>query len=820
MSEEKEVFVPEVQPNKKNEIDPAILDLMHGKRPIPTKQHLDSVEGFHQKDKGYFFTDGSAVAEVIPVCDEIIRVRLAPQGTFLEDFSYAIQPYNFVPPHVQVRQTDEYYAVATPVVECRIHKDTFRISFEDVSTGICMNEDAHEGMHWMENMDFGGYYVFCTKRAQPNEHFYGLGDKATNFNLKGRRFTLWGLDNYAFDKHKDPLYKNIPFYIGLHHDMAYGLFYDNTFKSWFDFGTEHHEHTRYWAEGGELRYYYIHGPHMMDVVKRYSYLTGTHPMPPLWALGFHQSRWSYYPEKQVLDLAATFRKKKIPCDAIYLDIDYMDGYRCFTWNSKHFPDPARLVQDLDKDGFRLVVIIDPGIKIDENYWVFQEGKANRFFCRRADDYFMEGSVWPGKCHFPDFTNPKVRKWWGDLFEEFVEMGITGVWNDMNEPAVFGIETFPSDTRHHYDGHRGSHRKAHNVYGSQMARATYDGLRKYMKNRRPFVISRSGYSGAQRYACSWTGDNQSTWEHLQLANVMTQRLSISGMPFVGSDIGGFVGEPNAELFIRWIQFGVFSPLMRVHSAGDTRNREPWTYGEEAETIIRKFVELRYRLLPYMYSVFWEHHRYGFPIIRPIIMVEQKAITNHYREDEFTFGDKILVCPIVQPGVEGRVMYLPQGTWYDFWTNQPVKGGSELYVNAPLDKMPIFIKSGAVIPEYPVVQHTGELDIKELKINVYYADHEVRSFLYEDHGDTFAYEQGIYSEKKFTVTGDGGRVVMLQDTYGMFTPRYEHYDILLIGLPFVPIEMEADGQPLRFVPGEQAGTYRCRLSKSFKELKINS
>jgi alpha-glucosidase len=557
---------------------------------------------------------------------------------------------------------------------------------------------------------------------------------------------------------------------------------------------------------------------MMDVVKSYHLLTGTHPMPPLWALGYHQCRWSYYPEAKVRKIAKGFRENQIPCDGLYLDIDYMDGYRCFTWNRKYFPDPKKMISDLLADGFKTVVIIDPGIRVDDNYWVFKEGKKNRYFCRRSDDYFMEGHVWPGRCQFPDFTNPDVRTWWGSLFDELVELGVAGVWNDMNEPAVFGAGTFPDDVRHQYDGFRGSHRKAHNVYGMQMVRATYEGLRTIMKNKRPFTITRAGYSGVQRYSSVWTGDNVASWEHLQLGNIQCQRLSVSGIPFCGTDIGGFSGEPDGELFTRWIQMGTFSPFMRAHSAGDTKEREPWSFGEPYTSINRKFIELRYRLIPYMYSAFWEHHRYGFPILRPVVMQEQDVLLNHFRQDEFTYGDKILICPVLSPGQTKRNVYLPKGKWYNFWTNEMVDGGKEVSVATPLDIIPVFVKAGSIIPEYPIMQYVGEKPIEEVKLNIYYSGYEANSFYFEDYGETFAYEQDIYLEKKFAVKGDGKTFTIEQSMEGLYTPRYEGYKINLMGLPFKPTKIVGDGKVIKFTFDKVKNIVEFNFSKNFKHIEV--
>ncbi|MFD0941917.1 glycoside hydrolase family 31 protein [Pedobacter boryungensis] len=815
-SEEKQILAETVGSQTEEEIIQHLNNPVTNLKPI-VKQYLTAVKGVKKEGNKFYFSDGNARVEVRVVSDEIIRVRMAPHGVFLDDFSYAVPQVDQKVTTFKLEENEDYYAISTNTVTCKVKKEDFLISFTDNTSGMVMTQDISP-MHWEENVEFGGYYVYATKECLPEENFFGLGDKSGNMNLRGRKFQNWNTDAYSFGWDQDPLYRTISFYIGIHNGAGYGIFFDNTFRSYFDFGKENGNKTSFWADGGELQYYYIHGPHMMDVVKRYQTLTGTHQLPPKWALGFHQCRWSYYPEKKVRDIAESFRSHQIPCDAIYLDIDYMDGYRCFTWNKKYFPDPKKMIKDLMNIGMKTVVMIDPGIKVDDNYWVFKEGKENNYFCRRSDDYFMEGHVWPGRCQFPDFTNPTVREWWGGLYKELVDLGVAGVWNDMNEPAVFGAGTFPNDVRHNYDGYRGSHRKAHNVYGMQMVRSTYDGLKKLQRNKRPFTITRAGYSGVQRYACVWTGDNVATWEHLKLGNIQCQRMSVSGVPFVGTDIGGFSGEPDGELFTRWIQLGTFSPFMRAHSAGDTAEREPWSFGEPFTSINRKFIELRYRLMPYIYSVFWEHHRYGFPILRPLVMLEQDIVSNHYRQDEFSFGDKILVCPVLEQGAVSRVVYLPKGQWYNFWTHELLIGENEYTIAAPLEDMPLFVRAGSVIPEYPVMQYVGEKPIDEVWLNVYYADYEVNSFLFEDHGDTFAYEQDIYLEKKFSVKGDGKNLFIKQDTEGLYTPNYELYDYNVIGLPFEVNKIFVDDKEVSDFSLDERGRLRFKSNKNFIHIKI--
>ncbi len=787
--------------------------------PPVTKQYLRSMLRYWAEGNRFFFTDGSAVVELSVLSDEIFRVRLAPEGQFLNDFSYAVLQQQPHTSHVSVVETADYVAVSTCMVRCQITKSDFRFSFYN-ENGVLINHDLLP-LHWEENVAFGGYYVYATKQCQSGEGFFGLGDKPMELNRAGRRFRLWATDAYQYERYSDPLYKSIPFYIGLHAGMAYGIFFDNTFPTYFDFGHEDPHATSFWSEGGEMNYYFIYGPTMADVVRRYSWLTGTMPMPPLWALGYHQSRWSYYPAERVKEVVDTFRRKKIPCDVLHLDIDYMDGYRCFTWNHKLFPAPKKMIEELGHRGCKVVTIIDPGIKVDENYWVYQQGNQHNHFCRRSDDYFMEGHVWPGRCRFPDFTRKQVRQWWGGLFRELVDQGVTGIWCDMNEPAVFGMGTFPLDVRHDYDGFDCSHRKAHNVYGMQMARATYDGLRQLRPNKRPFVITRAGFAGTQRYACTWTGDNQATWDHLKLAAQMLQSLSLSGWSFAGSDIGGFTGSPDSELFLRWMQLGVFSPFMRVHSAGNTGQREPWVWGARMERMIKKTIELRYRLLPYIYSVFWEQSRYGLPVLRPLILLEPDNWESLRFDDCFCFGDKLLIAPVTERGVSVRPVYLPKGWWYQYCNLEFMEGGRIHEAYAPLDIVPIFVKAGSVIPEWVVRQYVGERNGHSPILSVYYGRERTESIFYEDHGDTFAYDQGVYAEKKFQVWGSDTVLVMEQQIDGLFEPPYDFYRLRIIGLPFAPAKVMLDSRVvrrIRKVPNKNILV--LDIPKNFSRLEIRS
>ncbi|MBD0778889.1 DUF4968 domain-containing protein [Maribacter sp. ANRC-HE7] len=771
-------------------------------------------------DKFYFTTENGVILQITVLRNSALRFRYATENVFEPDFSYAISEdaskgYS----ELEVEEKELFYLIITSKLKVLVDKSTLRIQISD-HAGNIINEDEI-GFHWEENYEYGGNTVKMSKITQNAESYFGMGDKATHSNLKGKRVNNWCMDQYAYGKDQDPLYKTVPFYVGLHKNMAYGIFFDNTFRTYFDFAHERRNVTSFWADGGEMNYYFFYGPEMSKVVKAYTNLTGTPELPPMWAMGYHQSKWSYFPESNVKELASKFRELRIPCDALYLDIDYMDGFRCFTWDKKKFPDPKRMISELYEDGFKTVVMIDPGIKIDKDYWIFQEAMEKDYFCKRGDGPYMKGKVWPGECHFPDFTNPEVREWWAELYKEFMsEIGVHAVWNDMNEPAVMEVptKTAPLDTRHNYDGHPCTHRKAHNIYGMQMVRATYEGIKKYVYPKRPFVITRAAYAGTQRYSSTWTGDNVATWEHLWLANVQVQRMCMSGMSFVGSDIGGFAEQPNGELFARWIQLGVFHPFCRVHSSGDHGDQEPWSFDTDVTDIVRKFIELRYQHLPYIYTMFWKYSKFGEPMLKPLVYFDQEDPQTHFRTDEFIFGDHILVCPVQEPNAQGRRMYIPRGKWYNYWNKSIVKGGKEQWVDADIDIMPLFVKEGSIIPKFPVQQYVGELVIEELDLDVYYKLGTESSTVYEDDQDGYDYNKGDFSLRNFKLNGKANSLAIQQFKDGAFITSYDTFRINLHGLPFAIESVEVDNEEVLLKDVKPNGDDVIRIGKDFTQVII--
>ncbi|HET6567505.1 MAG TPA: TIM-barrel domain-containing protein, partial [Rhodothermales bacterium] len=561
--------------------------------PQGLQQFLQEITEINPGENGAEFAAGTPRLRVAAVAEGVFQVRFSQDGTPFREppFSYAVVPDYFSTHRVEANlntETDGYTRIECGGFAAVVQHRPLRVSFEDEQGNVFA--DDRYGVSWR------GDKVAVWKNKVDGEHFYGMGERAIGINRLTRKFTNWNTDAPAYKEWGDPLYSSFPFFMALRPcedgvRRAYGIYLDNSYRSEFDFGGEMLDGVDFCVYGGELVYYVIMGPDMTDVLRRYTEITGRAPLPPRWALGYQQSRWSYYPDTEVRTLVRQFRERMIPLDAVYLDIHYMEGYRVFTWDRERFPDPPGLLRDLLEDGVKVVPIVDPGIKADAGYAVNEDGLAQDMFVKYPDGRVYTGSVWPGACHFPDFTSPKVRSWFGGYCRQMLEDGAAGLWIDMNEPSNHRFRTLPDIVRHDFEGEGGTHAEAHNVYGLLMARATYDGMRAHASGERPFVLTRAGFSGVQRYAAMWTGDNVSDWEHLRLTTSMLLSLGMSGMPFAGSDVGGFFDSPSPELFARWIQLGAFSPLFRTHTIFHSQRQEPWSFGPAVETIARKFIELR-------------------------------------------------------------------------------------------------------------------------------------------------------------------------------------------------------------------------------------
>lgn len=589
--------------------------------------------------------------------------------------------------------------------------------------------------------------VTIIKKLGKDDAIYGLGDKPGCLNKRGYSYVNWNTDDPAphVDSFKS-LYKSIPFFIVLGDEYCYGIFADNTYKTTFDFGYENTDYYFVEHEKGELDYYFMPGNDMAEVVGLYTSLTGTTPLYQRWIYGSHQSRWGYYTQDEVLDIADKFRELDIPCDVIHMDIDYMNGYRVFTFDDRKFPDVKGLSEKLADRGVKLISIIDPGVKKDEDYFMYKEGMEMDAFAHDTDGSVYENAVWPGTSVFPDFTKQSVRSWWGDKTKILLEHGISGIWNDMNEPASFN-GPLPDDVQFEY----GAHEKVHNIYGHFMAKATYDGLAKNDGGKRPFVLTRAAYAGSQKYCGGWTGDNHSIWAHIALSLEQVCNLSVSGLAMCGSDIGGFGSDTTPELLVRFYEAAVFVPFFRNHSAMGTRRQEPWQFDETTIDAVRKTVKLRYRFIPYIYDLAHECEKTGAPIVRPLVY--EYPVDKHVRNisDEYMLGSFVLVAPVIAPGKEAREVYLPDGDWYDYYTGEKYSGGRYILADAPLDKVPVFIKAGAIIPVADGEIRSTE-DITEDKISILTYPGKGSFVHYQDDNETFAYRDGAYNAVEYTLDGD--------------------------------------------------------------------
>ncbi len=688
--------------------------------------------------------------------DSLIRVRLAAEGAFEARHSWSVTRADeeFGEATFEIEESDREVLLRTAALSVKIDRESGGLSFVNIQgQPFCVDE---AGMQWRQ-IGAGSNSVTCTKRIEAGEHFYGFGERTGPLDKLGRQLINWTTDPaHGHGPGTDPLYEAIPVFMAIRPGLAYGVFFNNTWRSRFDIGAEQPGVWRMEAEGGELDYYVIYGPTLELVSEGIGALLGTILLPPRWAIGYHHSRWGHATESMIRELAAEFRKRNIPCDVIHLDIDYMDGYRVFTWNRRSFPDPRSLIGDLQRNGFHIVTIIDPGVKSDPDYHVYQSGLEHDVFIHRSDGTVFHGYVWPDDSVFADYTRPEVREWWGEMQKALVDVGVSGIWNDMNEPTSFElpfsegvgeIGTIDLDAVQGPEGERTTHAEVHNLYGSGMARASYEGQRRYNGNERPFTLTRSGFAGVQCWSACWMGDNHSWWEHLEMAMPQLMNMGLSGVPFVGTDIGGFSGNASGELLARWMQFGVFSPFCRAHSEIDTEPHEPWVFGQRVEDICREFLQLRYRLLPYIYSLFWEASQRGIPVLRPLMYHFPDDPVTYSLHDQVLMGSHIMAAPIYHPGREHRHIYLAEGEWYDWRTDEKLTGPAHLLAHAPLERMPLYVRAGAVIPGGPDIQYADEYPLDPLTLDLYPGNGTFT--LYEDDGHSFEYEQGQFCTTNYTL-----------------------------------------------------------------------
>jgi alpha-glucosidase len=681
-------------------------------------------------------------ARIDGIMPGVIRLRVTPSAVLPEDRSFAIEK----PPasaKLSVIKKGEDLLVKGRGITLLVHGRDFAVSLLD-GKGALLSRGTP--MHHCEKSVTDG------RDLQDGEDFFGLGERISPLGRRGYVTVNWNYDNARYHNETDEsMYISLPIMISLNAGtgQSYGYFLDSSYRTVFDLGHGNWRQARISAHTCELNVYFITGTGVREILGRYTDLTGRHPLPPMWALGYHQCRWGYEHLSEVKAVADNFRKRKIPCDTLWYDIDYMDEYRVFTFDRKRFGDIRKHLKETQEKGFRSVVIVDPGVKVDKkgNYDVYDEANAKRYFLRMPDGKDYIGKVWPGESKFPDFSRPEVREWWGRMHQRYFDEGVDGIWNDMNEIADFtdhATKTVPPETLMWDEGRWSMQDRMHNVYALLEAKATYEGMRKLKANERPFILTRAGYSGVQKYSAKWCGDNTSSWDHLRASIQQIINMGLSGVGFVGVDVGGFGWtNSNPELLTRWTQAGVFYPFFRNHTARSTISQEPWCFGKETEDICRDAISLRYHLLPYFYQLFHEMAEQGSPVMRPLFWGNEDDPRTNAVADQLLLGNYLMAAPVLERGARSRKVYFPKGEWYHYFTGEKFEGGREYLVEAPLDSIPMFIKAGSVVPATQTVESTAKLDKTRLILEVVAGKTSFHENYYEDDMISLEHEKGAFS-----------------------------------------------------------------------------
>jgi len=711
----------------------------------------------------------NAYGAVTVYSPSIIRVRL-DKNPLKGNFSYAVvgEPQKT---NTKITQNNTNITLETDSIRAVIQKKPFSIAFYTTDGKLINGDEQGLTTSWV------GQAVTTYKQLQDDEHFVGLGEKTGNLDRRGNGYTNWNSDVFGYSITQDPLYSTIPFYIGIHHDLNYGIFLDNTYQTDFNFGASNNRFSSFGARGGEMNYYFIYHKRVADIITSYTWLTGRMPLPPLWALGYQQNRFSYYPESEVLRIARTLREKRVPADGITLDINYMDRFQLFTWNKSQFPNPALMNDTLNSLGFKTTVIVDPGIKVEKGAPAYENGLKEDVYIKYPDGERYTGQVWPGWCNFTDFTSTKGRNWWHKQVNFFAESGVSGIWNDMNEISTWG-QKMPDNVLFDYDGKITTHLEAHNVYGMQMARSSYEGALEHFKER-PFILTRSGYAGLQRYTAIWTGDNRAEDNHMLQGVRLLNSLGLSGVSFTGMDVGGFTGNESIPLYTRWIELGAFTPYFRNHTTSNTKSAEPWTFGEDALVIARNYISLRYQLMPYLYSTFYESTQNGLPVMRSLAIdytYDSNVLSAEY-QNQYEFGGAFMVAPFESTKEYGKI-YFPEGTWYDLYNGSVETGKQAKVIPLNINRLPVYVKGGSIIPMQSLVQSTAIKPTDTLSVHIYNGDTANSFVYYEDDGKSFAYKNGDFY-KRTIAFNPADRSITFKAAEGSYPSEFKYIKLILHG-----------------------------------------
>ena len=772
---------------------------------------LKFVHSFRLTDGGVEMGVDDAGVRVDILRDDVIRLKITRTGVFDEQPTFAVNAdTSRMRAEFEIIDGESSIIVKTAKMSLAIGKNPFSLDAYRADKSVIFESARLAG-------GYTGAYMFLNdgflieRSCALEDAIYGLGEKTGRFNRKGRNFVLWNTDvlnpdasgrfhtNLAANDPRrdpastdfDPYYVSIPFF---HHltgsgGAAAGFFVDNGYLAHFEF--EDTLRFRYHFSGGEYTEYVFAGPGLREILGRYTELTGRISAPPIWTLGYHQCRWHGYTQSDIDRMADRFRHESIPCDALWLDIEHMNGYRVFTWNERTFPDVRKMFKKLGERKFRAISIVDPGVKIEPGYSVYDSGLKHDAFCKTPGGHIYSGQVWPGRTAFPDFSREEVRRWWGGLNAAHVQSGLAGIWNDMNEPATGDI---PEHAMRFGNG-ADSHERYHNQYALLMAMATKDGLLAAMPEKRTFILSRAGFAGIQRYAANWMGDNMARWDHLGISIPMALGLGLSGQAFVGADVGGFAESTNPELFLRWMQCGVLTPFCRNHNNAGCVAQYPWSFGGAVQELLRKSIELRYRLIPAIYTAFVESSETGLPIQRPLALDYQDDATAREVEDQYLLGENVLVAPVLIAGATARQVYLPNGSWRNWFTGERFVGPQFIIAATPMEHIPVYIREGAVIPMWPEAPpSTMDYFPDSIELHVFTPgdDGVFVSHLQEDDGITFAYRDGAVYRSRISLSRSGDDLALDVLTTGNGFPQFARTGFVIVFHGQSPSEVEIGGR----------------------------
>ena len=740
-----------------------------------------------------------------------VRVRLWPAGEVAPEGSFAVDPAALASPPGPEEALEEGDQVEVRAGGLSLRVDRRSLAFTLRDEAGALVAEAPGPVAWAK----GGAGGKLSLLLAPGEEAYGLGDKTKGLSRRGRTFDLWNYEVWGFRPDTDPLYKSIPFLLLLGGGRARGVFLDSAARSHVDVGAADPGRLVWEVDRGAFDLYLLAGPAPAAVIEAFTALTGRTPLPPLWALGYHQSRYSYGSEAEVRSLVRRFGEERLPLDAVWLDIDFQERRAPFRVNRKAFPHFERMVRDLLAQGVRTVVITDPHIRAARGTEPFEGGLRGDHFILDPSSWpegggaprpgarpFL-GKAWPGDSAFPELTLARTRRWWGGLYRPFLEAGVAGFWDDMNEPSLFNVrKSMPEEVRHRLDGGgTADHVAVHNAYGLLQARATFEGVRAWRPGARPFVLTRSAYAGAQRFAATWTGDDRADREGMALTVPMLLNLGVSGFAFAGADVGGFAGCPDPALLTAWMELGAYQPLFRNHSDKDTCRREPWVNGEEDLRRRREAILRRYRLLPFLYTLFEESSRTGLPVMRPLWLEHPDDPAVALSDRAFLLGRDLLVAPRLAEGSGPFPVDLPAGDWWEVESGARV-GGGRVEASPPEDRtVAVYARAGAIVPLGPAPARAAARPQGSLTLEVWPGP-DCRGELYLDAGEGYGYRDGELRRVHYTCTPAEGGIEVTASSEGPFPPWWSATLVVVHGVPRPPAA--ADRAEVQYDAARQAAT----------------